>query len=311
MLDSEMREGPQDFTHNASIDVKDFSSHIRPLYMTINRSTQCDVISVVTTITLCKHGTLKYVSADLSNNLKKMKKMVEPAGLYEEGVENMNKIQLHERLVREHQVFMDSLSLKRIEHSRRTKIYAVKIQAAYRRHLVIKNLSEILESCRVRKHLRQLLIGKCQKKIVISRKRYNNKQKFNRYVMACKIQMFYKKYRESLTNPTLVSPLSFLMKKLATRTQSKRKKSLAKTRTTSMVVDRYFSKHTMIKTMGAFQMGIIYRTSTEGINIAASIIQRMFRVRMARYTAEVHKARTIMYQLRNKSARAVITCDIH
>lgn len=226
-------------------------SAARPQYVLSTRSTFCDVTSIVTTVALVKNGKLKYAKPDILPD-RRGGRLTPATGLYEEGVKFMNPDQLHARLKLERMTFMAGLSVKRQQQHNSFHIFAVKIQRNFRRHLVQKHWSSTRQSCLVRKQVRQLVQGKHHKAILVSWSKFIRKEKYWRKHAAERIQKAYRLYRKALIKREELALMEAHMNKMATKIQCLRRKSVAKHRTASLVLDKYFKRHTTIAKMGMY-----------------------------------------------------------
>jgi hypothetical protein len=227
------------------------------------------------------------------------------SGLFDEGIDSLTSEQLHQRLHLEKRLFMTTLRMRRIEHEHTFASMAIRIQCYYRRHLVSKHWERIQTSCLVRKELRALARGKHHRRLVTTLKRYNTRQKFVMHRCAEAIQISYRLHLEALWQKREKSRMDSLLNVMATKIQCLRRKSIARHRTASLVLEKYFNKQMRIGDLGAFQLSILYRTTAAGINVAASMIQRTFRKRIKLRSEQLQRQNTAIYYLRNKSAKCI------
>ena len=223
------------------------------------------------------------------------------AGVFAEGVDSLTKAQLQERLMLEKRLFMTKMSIRRIEHARRYATAAMKIQSFYRGYLVRKHWNEISEACRTRKVIRQLIRGKHHKSLVVSQSRFSYRLKCKENHSAECIQKHFRRFLQVVRDrKDRVS--THQLDLMATRIQSLRRRSKARHRTTSIVYERYFAHHTRIRDMGPFQLSVIYRTTTQGLNVAAAVIQRVVRRRARERSEELQRVQAMIYFARQRNA---------
>lgn len=273
------------------------------IYATYSRSTVCDVLSLVTTTSIMRNGMLKYAKPDITLSKRETQRGIPPSGLFDEGVSNLTRQELHARLTLERNIFMTKLKVRRMEHQISRNSSALKIQACVRRHLVRCRWNEIRENCLARQHLRELIRGQHHPLIVTTQKRHLRREKAKRQTSAVIVQCAFRRLvtRLMLENQ-LKAKVDETHNRMALRIQKARRRSQARQFTASIVLDKYMNKLSAIKNLGAFGVGLIYRTATAGVNVACTVIQRAFRRRKKRCTEERLLENKRIFNLRNRSA---------